>query len=74
VKDERQWLTCLRYIEQNPVRAGMVDSPEKYPWTSYAAHAQGTKIPWLVPHPLYLALGPTDEVRQAAYRALLGVR
>ena len=26
---------CLQYVELNPVRAEMVDSPEDYPWSSY---------------------------------------
>ena len=34
VDSERYLLTCSRYIEANPVRAGMVDSPERYPWSS----------------------------------------
>jgi REP-associated tyrosine transposase len=73
VMDERYWLTCLRYIEQNPVRAGMVDAPELYRWSSYRAHALGETIPWLVEHPVYLALGQDPTHRQAAYRQICGV-
>lgn len=29
-------LACLRYVELNPVRAGIVDQPEDYRWSSYA--------------------------------------
>jgi REP-associated tyrosine transposase len=72
ITDERYWLTCLRYIEQNPVRAKMVGHPGDYKWSSYRAHGLGESVPWLAPHPLYLALGPTAEDRQAAYRALCG--
>ena len=72
INDERYWLTCLRYIEQNPVRANMVAHPGDYKWSSFRAHAVGESIPWLTPHPLYLALGPAAEDRQAAYRALCG--
>ncbi len=32
-------LKCYRYIELNPVRAGMVESPEQYPWSSYCENA-----------------------------------
>jgi putative transposase len=71
VADERYLFTCLRYIEQNPVKAGMVARAEDYRWSSYRVHAFGEPSPWLVPHPLYLALGPTPEARQAAYRALV---
>jgi putative transposase len=70
IADERQWLTCLRYIEQNPVRAHMVPAPDAYRWSSYSAHARGEGFEWLVPHPVYLKLGRNDEERQAAYRAI----
>jgi putative transposase len=32
---------CMRYIELNPVRAGMVAHPSDYRWSSYRAHAEG---------------------------------
>jgi putative transposase len=69
IESERQWLQCLRYIEQNPVRAGLVSRPEDYRWSSYPAHALGESISWLVDHPIYLALG-TASVRAAAYAAI----
>jgi len=34
-------LQCYNYMELNPVRAGMVNQPEDYPWSSYACHAWG---------------------------------
>ena len=68
--DERSWLTCLRYIERNPVEAKIVTRPEDYPWSSYRFHACGAPIPWLVPHPVYLALGRNPAERQAVYRAI----
>jgi putative transposase len=70
VDNDRYWLTCLRYIEQNPVRAGMCEKPEDYQWSSYSAHAYGEGAEWLVPHHCYLALGSTQGVRQVAYRAI----
>ena len=63
-------LTCQRYIELNPVRAGMVDDPAHYRWTSYRANALGRADELLTPHPVYLALGQSPKPRQAAYRAL----
>jgi putative transposase len=69
---ESYWLTCLRYIEQNPVRAGMVTSPDEHCWSSYAAHALGRWPAWLSPHPVYLALGKTGDDRQRVYRAIWG--
>jgi putative transposase len=71
--DELYCLTCLRYVEQNPVRAKMVSRPEEYRWSTYGVHALGAAPDWLVPHPVYLALGSTAADRQAAYRELCGV-
>ena len=54
---EVYWYRCLRYVELNRVRAGLVAAPEDYPWSSYRAHAFGTHDAVLTEHPLYLALG-----------------
>ena len=70
IEDERYWLTCLRYVEQNPVRAGMVEAPGDYAWSSYAAHAFGKWPTWLTPHCIYQSLGRTDSERQRAYRQI----
>ncbi len=72
IKDERQWLTCLRYVEQNPVRAHLVDAPEQYQWSTYRFHAEGAPHGWLVAHPLYVGLGATPRERQRVYRQLCG--
>jgi putative transposase len=63
-------LTCHRCIELNPVRAGMVDDPADYRWSSYRANALGEDNPLLHAHPLYSALGADDAGRHAAYREL----
>jgi putative transposase len=70
IHDETYWLTCLRYIELNPVRAGLADRPELYPWSSYRAHAFGREDPLSAPHMLYQGLGTTDTDRQEAWRAM----
>ena len=70
IEDEKYWLTCLRYVEQNPVRAGIVEAPEMYAWTSYRVHAFGAESDWLEPHSVYLSLGRNPKERQIAYRAL----
>src|ERR1019366_3078438 len=46
IMDETYWLTCLRYVEQNPVRAQMVRTPELYPWSSHRVHALGADPGW----------------------------
>jgi len=70
IEDERQWLICLRYIEQNPVRAGLVSEPQDYSWSSYRVHALGEPTSWLVLHPAYLSLGMSPRARQKAYVAM----
>jgi putative transposase len=70
VDSERYLLTCLRYIELNPVRARMVRHPGEYPWSSYGTNAEGKSSDFLVPHPQFLALGSNDEERRRTYRAL----
>jgi len=70
VQEEGYLLTCYRYIELNPVRAGMVDKPDDYPWSSYCTNALGTHNQLVSPHSLYLALGAGASTRQAAYRSL----
>ena len=51
--DSDAWLlTCMRYIEMNPVRAGMNSHPSTYQWSSYLANARGHDNPLLTPHGL----------------------
>lgn len=63
-------LTCMRYIELNPVRAEMVAHPSEYPWSSFRRNALGQTDELVTPHLEYRRLGKTDEERQAAYRQL----
>jgi putative transposase len=72
IQTEEYWLRCLRYVELNPVRAGMVVSPHEHAWTSYHAHAFGAADPLVSLHPLYLALGHSAIARQEAHRELCG--
>ncbi len=74
IDTEQYLLTCMRYIELNPVRAGMVDHPSNYPWSSYHANAKGEADPLVTPHRLYKRLGKTPEERQKAYRQLFRAR
>ena len=63
-------LACQRYIELNPVRAGMVEHPADYRWSSYRANAQGEENALVTPHEMYLGLGATEASRLTAYREL----
>jgi putative transposase len=69
VQTDRYFLTCMRYIEMNPVRAHMAKRPEEYLWSSYGANAWGDKS-WLKPHAEYLGLGVSDVDRYRVYRDL----
>lgn len=61
IDSERYLLTCYRYIELNPVRAGMVRHPAEYLWSSYHVNALGMRSSLVKPHKLYLALGINGE-------------
>ena len=60
-------MTCQRYIELNPVRAGMVPHPAFYPWSSYHVNAEGLPSNLVKAHPQFMTLGPDDRSRRDAY-------
>jgi putative transposase len=71
IQTERYLLTCMAYIDLNPVRAGLVEVPEDYPWSSHT-HYTGRRHQRLVTPPaLYWELGNTPFAREAAYRDLV---
>jgi putative transposase len=70
IHDEQYLLTCMRYIELNPVRANMVSNPEKYRWSSYRFNGRGKENALITPHPLYLSLGKTQSEQLDVYRSL----
>jgi putative transposase len=60
-------LACYRYIELNPVRAGMVRDPAAYPWSSYRGNANGADDRLITPHVEFLALGGSAASRRDSY-------
>jgi putative transposase len=70
VDSDNYFFTVSRYIELNPVRAGMVAHPAEYPWSSYQYNALGKPIELITPHFLYQALAKTQKTRQKRYTAL----
>src|SRR5688572_10207844 len=70
VASDEYALACYRYIELNPVRAGMVQHANQYPWSSYRANIQAAPHSFVRPHPAYLGLGSDETHRQRAYQAL----
>ena len=70
IEAESYLITCMRYIELNPVRAGMVQDPSLYRWSSYRHNGLGHSDPRITPHPVFLAIHSDGAERQLAYRAL----
>jgi len=70
IDSDEYLLTCMRYIELNPVRAVMVEHPGEFKWSSYHANAQNGIDNLIKEHPCYTGLGKTKEHRQTAYRKL----
>lgn len=71
VDSDRYFLACQRYIELNPVRAGMVAAAGDYRWSSHRCNAGGIPDPVVTPHASYLALAEADEPRRRTYQALV---
>lgn len=70
VDAEHYLLKCYRYIELNPVVAGMVKHPGDYRWSSYSHNAQGDRCPFISEHVLYQSLHENPERRFFYYREL----
>ncbi|MGY6214606.1 transposase [Methylolobus aquaticus] len=70
VDSERYLLRCMRYIELNPVRAGLVASPGDLHWSSYRTQAGDAAIYWLTEPKEYRRLAASSEACEPAYRAL----
>lgn len=70
VDDDRYLFACMRYIELNPVRAGMSPGPADYQWSSFHANGAGVDDPLLTPHPAYRALGGDPQTRRSNYVGL----
>ena len=71
VEEDLYALAALRYMDRNPVRAGLVEEPVSYPWTSCAVYAKGTRSELITLHPSYLSLSRYAKVRQRHYRCML---
>lgn len=68
IQSEAYLLECGRYIERNPLRAGIVKRVGEYPWSSYGYYAYKKRDNLLTENVLFQGLGVTGEDRQAAYR------
>ena len=70
VQSENYLLVCSRYIELNPIRANMVETPDEYKWSSYSCNAWGKEDECIIAHSTYLQLGGDEKERREAYREL----
>jgi len=70
VNDERYLFACYRYIELNPVRAGLVRSAREYRWSIYRANAMNLSDGLVRASPEWLALGKCNSERSRRYRKL----
>ncbi|WP_419174264.1 transposase [Desulfosediminicola sp.] len=70
IQQDTYLLTCQRYIEMNPVRAGMVKHPGDYRWSSYGVNGQGDPSKLLTQHRIYNDLGQNSKERLSTYREL----
>lgn len=70
IEADSYYFACSRYIEMNPVRAGMAATPAAYRWSSYKANAEAKTDPLVTAHALYTSLGSGPAERAGAYRGL----
>jgi putative transposase len=73
IDSERYFFTCARYIELNPVRAGIARHPGEYAWSSFRANAEEVSDSLVATHPLYDSLGSSVKARASAYAALFAM-
>lgn len=71
IDSERYFLVCSRYIELNPIRAGLVGDATAYPWSSLAHHIGRKADPMITDHALYWSLGNTPFDRELAYYGMV---
>jgi putative transposase len=71
IQTDRYLLTCCRYVELNPVRAGIVPQPGDYPWSSFRDRAGIKRQGWLDEDPAYTAMGTTRRQREVGYREFM---
>ena len=67
IEKDSYLLECGRYIERNPVRAGITDSPHNYHWSSYNFYANGKPDVIITPDPTYIGLSAIEQERCGKY-------
>lgn len=69
IQDDGHLWTVLRYVEANPLRAGLVTNPAAYRWSSYLHHVGRRSDPLLSELPGWSDLGATPQARARAWRS-----
>lgn len=73
IEKDEYLLECGRYIERNPVRAGIIEAPAEYGWSSYNFYANDRRDDLITPDPLYLSLSPLKKERRQMYAEYVSV-
>ncbi len=60
IEKERYLLACGRYVELNPVRAGLCQFPWEWPWSSATFYVEGRRDLLTTYDPLWKDKGPED--------------
>ena len=68
ITSDAQLFACGNYIEMNPVRAGLVASPDAWRHSSFRFYAFGERNPLVEADPFFPNLGRSFQERQIAYR------
>jgi len=71
IQSGKRLLTTMRYIDLNPVRAGMVGAAHKYAWSSYRHYAYGEADDLLDEAPDYVGLSKNEALRRKKYREMV---
>lgn len=70
IQDRRYLFSVMRYIDFNPVRAGMAAKAHHYKWSSYRHYAFGEADPLIDDAPDYLGLSRVPAIRRRMYQQL----
>lgn len=71
IPEESYYLQCGRYIERNPLKAGLVSEAAQYPYSSAPYYVRGVKDTLITPNIYYEEMGKTHEERRENYRQFL---
>lgn len=67
IKDDTQLLAVMRYIDLNPVKAGLCKDPIEWPYSGASFYLKGVKDDLLDTPEIYMSLGDTGKARQKTY-------